>query len=96
MSIKKPHSAKLARERLEAIKTYLPVRDSVKQQLQLRQDSQVGFEEDTKQLFKPITDTTKDIQPVLGKIAERTKKTKKILRELPVEICCCSTNTKST
>ena len=84
-NIGEPHSAKLARERLEAIKKYLPVRDSVKQQLQSRQESQVQFEEDTKQLFKSITETTKDIQPVLEKtaeatekIAKRTKKTKQI------------------
>ncbi len=86
MSIGEAHSARLARERLEAIQKYLPVRDAVKEQLQSRQESQVEFEEDTKQLFKPITETTKDIQPVLGKIAERTKKTKKILKELPAEI----------
>ncbi len=55
------HSAKLARERLEAIKKYLPVRDAVKQQLQQHQETQSEFEEDTKQLFKPITETTKDI-----------------------------------
>ncbi len=74
MSIGEPHSAKLARERLEAIKKYLPVRDSVKQQLQSRQESQVEFEEDTKQLFKPITETSKAIQPVLEKTAEATEK----------------------
>ncbi len=61
MSIGQPHSAKLARERLEAIKKYLPVRDSVKQQLQSRQESQVEFEEDTKQLFKPIS--SREAQP---------------------------------
>ncbi len=38
MSIGEPHSAKLAREQLEAIKKYLPVRDSVKQKLQSRQE----------------------------------------------------------
>jgi hypothetical protein len=93
MSIGEPHSARLARERLEAIKKYLPVRDSVKQQLQSRQESQVEFEEDTKQLFKPITETTKPLLPALektaeatGKIAERTKQTKRILRGLPAEI----------
>ncbi len=94
MSIKEePHSARLARERLEAIKKYLPVHDAVKQQLKSRQESQFEFEEDTKQLFKPITETTKGIQPVLEKtaqatekIAKRTKQTKKILKELPEEI----------
>ncbi len=48
MSIIEPDSAKLARERLEAIKKYLPVRDYVKQKLQQRQESQFKFEEDTK------------------------------------------------
>ncbi len=65
MNIGEPHSAKLACERLEAIKKYLPVRDAVKQQLQQRQETQIEFEEDTKQLFKTITETTKDIQPKL-------------------------------
>ncbi len=44
MSIGEPSSAKLARERLDAIKKYIPVRDSVNQQLQSRQESQVEFE----------------------------------------------------
>ena len=65
--IGEPHSARLARERLEAIKKYLPVRDAVKQQLQQRQESQVEFEENTRQLFKPITETTKSLLPVLEK-----------------------------
>ncbi len=80
-------------QRLEAINKYLPVRDAVKQQLQQRQETQISFAEDTEQLFKPITETTKDIQPVLNqtakateKIAKRTKQTKKLLRDLPVEI----------
>ena len=47
MNIGESHSTKLARERLEAIKKYLPVRDAVKQQLQQRQESQVEFAEDT-------------------------------------------------
>jgi hypothetical protein len=75
--IGEPHSARLARERLEAIKKYLPVRDSVKRQLHSRQESQVEFEEDTKQLFKPITETTKGIQPVLEKTAEVTENNSK-------------------
>ncbi len=74
MSIGEPHSAKLARERLEAIKKYLPVRDSVKEQLKSRQESRFEFEEDTKQLFKPITETTKGIQTVLERTAEATEK----------------------
>jgi hypothetical protein len=92
MNIGEPYSAKLAREQLEAIKRYLPVRDSVKQQLQSRQESQVEFEEDTKQLFKPITESTKGLLPALektaeatGKIAERPKQTKRILRGLPAD-----------
>jgi hypothetical protein len=44
MRIGEPHSARLARERLEAIKKYLPVCDSVKH-LQARQESQVEFVE---------------------------------------------------
>ncbi len=47
MGIGEPHSAKLARERLDAIKKYLPDRDSDKQQLQSRQESQVEFTEGT-------------------------------------------------
>ncbi len=97
MNIGEAHSAKITRERLKAIKKYLPVRDAVKKQLQERQEGQVEFAEDTEQLFKPIIDTTKPLLPVLEKtaeatekIAKRTKKTKKILKELPAEIAAAT------
>ncbi len=93
MSIGEPHSARLAWERLETIRKYLPICDLVKQLLQSHQDSHVEFEDDTKQLFKPNTEATKGLLPTLektaeatGKIVERTKKTKKILRKLSAEI----------
>ena len=39
------HTAKLARQRVETIEKYIPVRDSVKQKLHERQESHVEFAE---------------------------------------------------
>jgi hypothetical protein len=45
------HTVKLAQQ-LEAIKKYIPVRDSVKQQIQQHQEAQVEFTEGKEQLFR--------------------------------------------
>ncbi|KAL3855010.1 hypothetical protein ACJMK2_014242 [Sinanodonta woodiana] len=53
-------TTKLARERLSAIKRFIPLRDRVRDKLQQRQESQIDFSESSEQLFAPITTATKD------------------------------------
>ncbi|KAL3888541.1 hypothetical protein ACJMK2_000907 [Sinanodonta woodiana] len=44
-------TTKLARERLSAIKRFIPLRDRVRDKLQRRQESQIDFSESSEQLF---------------------------------------------
>ncbi|KAL3862719.1 hypothetical protein ACJMK2_008672 [Sinanodonta woodiana] len=44
-------TTKLARERLSAIKRFIPLRDRVRGKLQQRQESQIDFSESSEQLF---------------------------------------------
>ena len=48
-------TTKLARERLEAIKKFLPVRDRLRNKLERRQEMQTDFSVSSEHLFAPIT-----------------------------------------
>ncbi|KAL3890126.1 hypothetical protein ACJMK2_002419 [Sinanodonta woodiana] len=87
----------LARERLAAIKAFIPLQDRVRDKLQQRQQAQTDFSTSTEQLFSPITAATKDVtettQPLLGaleKVAVETGKTRDVLKTLPVDIVTTS------
>ena len=82
-------TTRLARTRLAAIKHLFPVRDRVRQQLQMRQqdDFVVGRE----QLFKPITNATSAATGVLKKIAAQTEETRRSLETLPAGIAVATT-----
>ncbi|KAL3883600.1 hypothetical protein ACJMK2_029921 [Sinanodonta woodiana] len=54
-------TTKLARERLSAIKRFIPLRDRVRDKLQRRQDSHIDFFESSEQLFAPITTATRGV-----------------------------------
>ena len=60
-NIGEAYSTRLARERQEAIKKFIPLRDSLRRKLQERQESQVDYVEGTERLFKPITATTEKV-----------------------------------
>ena len=70
-------TTRLARERLAAIKKFIPVRNRVRQQLQMRQQQQDDFVVGSEQLFKPITSATIAATGVLKKIAAQTKQAPK-------------------
>ena len=55
-------TTKLARERLAAIKQFIPLRDRVRQQLQMRQQQQDDFVVGSEQFLKPITSATRDVK----------------------------------
>ena len=57
-NIGKSRTARLAQERLEAIKKFLPVRDSVRDKLQAQQQARVEFATSAEELFKPVTTPT--------------------------------------
>ena len=75
-----------ARERLAAIKQFIPVRDRLRKQLQIRQEQKDDFVVGSEQLFKPITSATTPILGELEKITAQTKQSKKYLETLPAEI----------
>lgn len=95
-------TTRLARERLAAIKKYIPVRSRVREKLQQRQESQNEFNIGSEQLFRPITKLTKQaiygdmseeerkkktpLLDTLEKIAIETGQTKRALETLPAEI----------
>ena len=54
-------TTKLARERLAAIKQFIPLRDRVRQQLQMRQQ-QDDFVVGSEQLLKPMTSATRVVK----------------------------------
>ena len=55
-------TTRLARERLASIKRFIPLRDSVRNKLQQRQEMQTDFSSDTQQLFSPIIKATGDVK----------------------------------
>lgn len=69
-------TTKLARERLSAIKRFIPLRDRVRDKLQRRQESQIDFSESSEQLFAPITTATRDV---------KTATERAIYGDIPVE-----------
>ena len=69
-------TTKLARERLSAIKRFIPLRDRVRDKLQQRQESQIDFSESSEQLFAPITTATRDV---------KTATERAIYGDIPVE-----------
>ena len=78
---------RLTRERLAAIKKFLPVRDAFRDHLQSQQQARAEFTADTERLFAPITTATKQVGNEVAtdttKIAARTEQTKQILKTLP-------------
>ena len=77
-------TTKLTRERLAALKKFIPLRDRVRNKLQQRQEMQNDISTDTQQLFSPITTSTKDVKTateraLFGDIPEEGKR-----REVPV------------
>lgn len=79
-------TTRLGRERLTAIKQFIPVRDRLRKQLQTRQEQKDDFVVGSEQLFKPITSATTPILGELEKITAQTKQSKKYLETLPAEI----------
>ena len=55
-------TTRLARERLAAIKKFIPLRDRVRDKLQRRQQMQTDFSIGREQLFAPVTKATKDVK----------------------------------
>ena len=55
-------TTRLARERLAALKAFVPLRDHIRDKLQQRQQAQTDFSTSTAQLFSPITTATKDVK----------------------------------
>ena len=71
-------TTRLARERLTAIKKFIPVRDRLREKLQQRQQAQTDFSVSSEQLFTPITSATKDVKKlteaaIYGDIPERER-----------------------
>ena len=60
--VKESLTTKLARERLAALKAFVPLRDHIRDKLQQRQQAQTDFSTSTAQLFSPITTATKDVK----------------------------------
>ncbi|KAL3837503.1 hypothetical protein ACJMK2_022855 [Sinanodonta woodiana] len=90
-------TTRLARERLAALKAFIPLRDRVRDKLQQRQQAQTDFTTGTEQLFSPITTATKDVikttTPLLGaleNIVAETGQTREILKTLPTDIVTTS------
>ena len=90
-------TSRLARERLAAIKAFIPLRDRVREKLQRRQEAQTDFSTSTEQLFSPKTAATKDVtartKPLLGaleKVAAETGQTREVLKTLPTDIVTTS------
>ena len=57
-----PLTTRLMRERLASLKKFIPVRDDVREKLQLRQQAQTDFSIGSEQLFAPVTKATKDVK----------------------------------
>ena len=77
-------TTRLARERLAAIKKFIPVRDRVREKLQRRQEMQTDLSVSSEQLFAPITSATKDVKTateraIYGDIPKEGQR-----REMPV------------
>jgi len=71
-------TTRLARERLAAIKKFIPIRDRLREKLQQRQQAQTDFSVSSEQLFTPITRATKDVKTlteaaIYGDIPERER-----------------------
>ena len=84
---------RLARERLAAIKKFIPVRDKFRDNLQAQQQQRDDFRVGAVETFKPITESTEKIVAATEqvgketeKIARRTKQVKKSLKTLPTDI----------
>jgi hypothetical protein len=58
-------TTRLARERLDAIRRFVPIRDSVRNKLQQRQSLQTDFALGSEELFKPVTTATKGVERAL-------------------------------
>ena len=74
-------TTRLAKERLEAIKKFISIRDRVRNKLQQRQELQTDFSVSSEQLFKPITSATRDVKTltekaIYGDIPEEEQKKK--------------------
>ena len=75
-------TTRLAQERLEAIKKFLPIRDRLRNKLQQREALQTDFSVSSEHLFAPITSATRDVKTLTEKAIyediseeERKKKT---------------------
>ncbi len=55
-------TTRLTRERLALLKKFIPIRDDVRDKLQLRQQAQTDFSIGSEQLFAPVTKATKDMK----------------------------------
>ena len=58
MQVGEAQITRLTRERLAALKKFIPVRDAFRDNLQARQQQLVDFTTGTERLFKPITAAT--------------------------------------
>ena len=90
-------TTRLARERQAALKKFIPLRDSVRNKLQQRQQAQTDFLSDTQQLFSPVVKATGEVKtatlPILSaleKVAAETGQTKEYLKTLPTDIVTTS------
>ena len=73
---------RLTRERLAAIKKFLPVRDSFRDNLQTQQQQRVEFTAETEQLFKPITTGAEKVVAATEKVGTDTEKIRKRTRKI--------------
>ena len=55
-------TTRLNRERLAALKKFIPLRDRVRDQLQQRQTAQTEFSDEAQQLFSPITKASGEVK----------------------------------
>ncbi|KAL3851767.1 hypothetical protein ACJMK2_015477 [Sinanodonta woodiana] len=79
-------TTRLNRERLAALKKFIPLRDSVREKLQRRQEAQTDFTLESEQLFSPITSATKAVttaaeRAIWGEIPDLEKDTTKTHRK---------------
>ena len=88
MSVGEAQITRLTRERLEALKKFIPVRDAFRDHLQAQQQQLVDFTTGTEQLFKPVTAVTEQVGTKVAQvgtdtteIAKQTKRVEEILKK---------------
>ncbi|KAL3875290.1 hypothetical protein ACJMK2_038212 [Sinanodonta woodiana] len=90
MPVGEAQITRLNRERLAAIKNFLPIRDRFRDNLQRQQQARTESSIASAELFKPVTGVTKQVGTEVGteiaKIAEQVKKAEETLQTIPSRI----------